>query len=389
MELDAIHSSISLIYCGAALLATVALFARQALPVVYVVLGAAIGPGGFGLIQDVALIDDIAHMGIVFLLFLLGLDLYPQKLLNLFKTVSWVTVASFCIFGAVAYAVTLAFGFSSTEALISGLAAGFSSTIIGLKLLPTTVLHHRHIGELVIGVLLLQDVIAIIALVAIQAMRSMSGVDISFLLPLAALPALVAAAFVLERYFLRWLIIRFEQIREYLFLITIAWCLGLSEIALVVGLNQEIGAFIAGVSLAASPISRFIAERLHPIRDFFMVLFFVAIGAHVNLGGIGHVIVPAMVLAVIMLAVKPVVLRLLLVSAAETDRDAWEVGLRLGQMSEFSLLVVFVAMAAGLISGQVADYLLVATILTFIGSSYLVVFRYPTPVAVSDRLRRD
>ncbi len=389
MELDAINSSISLIYCGAAVLATFALFARQALPVVYVLLGAAVGPGGFGLIQNIALIDDIAHIGIVFLLFLLGLDLYPQKLISLFKTVSWVAVASFAAFAAVGYGLSAAFGFSSIEAAIAGIAAGFSSTIIGLKLLPTTVLHHRHVGELVIGVLLLQDVIAILALIGIQAIQNMSDVQVAFLLPIVSAPIFVVAAFLLERHILRRLILRFEQIKEYIFLVTIAWCLGCAELAYLLGLNQEIGAFIAGVALAASPISRYIAERLHPIRDFFMVLFFVAIGAHVNLSGIGQIIVPALVLAGIMLVLKPLVLRLLLVRAGESKNNAWEVGFRLGQMSEFSLLVVFVAANAGLIGGSVADYLLLATVLTFIGSSYFVVLRYPTPVAVSDRLRRD
>ena len=152
-----IEYSMVLIYCGAAILGTIALFTRQVLPVFYIVLGALIGPGGFGLIPEVAIVDELAHIGIIFLLFLLGMDLYPQKLLKIFQSVSLVTAATSAIFFIVGFAVAQLFGFTTVEAVVTGIATGFSSTIIGIKLLPTTVLHHRHMGELMIGILLLQD----------------------------------------------------------------------------------------------------------------------------------------------------------------------------------------------------------------------------------------
>lgn len=386
---ESIHYSISLIFCGAALLATVALYFRNPLPVVYIVLGALAGPGGLGFLGDVELIEEIAHIGVVFLLFLLGLDLYPQKLMLMFKNAFVVTAASFITFSALAVAVTLSFGFDMIDAIIAGAACGFSSTIIGLKLLPTTVLHHRHIGELVIGVLLLQDVLAIIALIAVQSMQGAQEFMIGHLFPLVSLPALTGLAFLLEYLVIRRLILRFERIREYIFLLTIGWCLGFAELAHFMHLHQGIGAFIAGVAMAASPIARYVAERLHPLRDFFMVMFFVAIGAHVNLDSIADVLLPAAVLAALMIVAKPVAFRFLLKSVGERNDASWEVGFRLGQLSEFSLLLVFVAVSAGIIGERTENFLLLATIFTFILSSYLVVFRYPTPVAVSDRLRQE
>ncbi len=384
-----IEYSLVLIYCGAAILGTIALFARQVLPVFYIVLGALIGPGGFKLIPELAIVDEFANIGIIFLLFLLGMDLYPQKLLKIFQSVTVVTAATSVLFFFLGFSVAYLFGFTQIEAVVTGIATGFSSTIIGIKLLPTTVLHHRHIGELMIGVLLLQDLLAIMALIGIEGFGRNAGLGLATLQPIVTLPFYVWLAFLLERFVIRVLLQKFDQIHEYLFLMTIAWCLGMGYLATLFGLSHEIGAFVAGVALASSPIARFIADRLHAIRDFFLVLFFVAVGAHFDSGSFAEVVLPSFVLAGLVLVIKPVAYRFFFSYIGEIDKTCWECGFRLGQLSEFSILIVFVAIASGVISSTVANFLLVATVLTFVGSSYLIVFRYPTPVAVSDRLRRD
>ena len=389
MENHILLDSITVVYCGAALFATLVLLTRQALPVAYFVLGAVIGPGGAGLIPHAELVDDIAQFGIVFLLFLLGLELQPKKLLNLFRTVFIPTTTSFLAFAVLGFAVTLAFGFSAMEAFVAAIASGFSSTIIGINLLPTTTLHHRHIGTLVIGILLLQDTLAIIALVVVHNLGAAEVIDFKSFVPILLLPVFVAVLFVLERYVIRKLIWKFEQIREYIFLLMIAWCLGCAELAALIGLSIEIGAFTGGVIMASSPIALYLAERLHPIRDFFLVLFFVAIGAHFKFATAGNILLPALVLATLFLIIKPMVFKFVLVRSAEKVQTAKEAGQRLGQLSEFSLLLVFIALQSGIVSQALVDYILLATVLTFLGSSYLVVHRYPTPVALSDRLRRN
>lgn len=384
-----IEYSLVIIYGGAAVLGTLALYTRQVLPVFYIVLGALIGPGGFKLIPDLTVVDELAHIGIVFLLFLLGMDLYPQKLLKIFQSVSLVTAATSVIFFAVGFGVAFLFGFTTMEAVVTGIATGFSSTIIGIKLLPTTVLHHRHMGELMIGILLLQDLLAILALIVIEQVGRNAGIGLATLTPIVTLPIFVGLAFILERFVIRKLLQKFDQIHEYLFLMTIAWCLGMGYVASLFELSHEIGAFVAGVALAVSPIARFIADRLHAIRDFFLVLFFVAMGAHFDGGAFAEVIVPSLVLAGLVLVIKPLAYRIFLAYTGEKQKTGWELGFRLGQLSEFSILIVFVSIASGVISTTVANFLLIATVLTFVGSSYLIVFRYPTPVAVSDKLRRD
>jgi len=293
------------------------------------------------------------------------------------------------IFAAIGFGIAYSFHFSLIESLIIGAAMMFSSTIISIKLLPTTVLHHRHTGELIIGLLLLQDLLAIFVLIIL--LSSDAGqLNIELIVKaLIGLPALALAAYLAVKYLLLALINRFDRFQEYIFLLAIGWCLGMAEAATALGLSAEIGAFIAGITLATSPISQFIAINLKPLRDFFLILFFFALGAQFNLNLLANIIFPATLLAVIMTAVKPVVFRLLLQGMDEHRDLAWSVGFRLGQNSEFSLLIAYVATSALLI-GDDASHLIQATaILTFILSTYIVIFNFPTPIAPNDKLRRD
>jgi Kef-type K+ transport system membrane component KefB len=389
MQQDPIVFTIFLVFTGAAVFATAALFARQSLLVAYIVLGALLGPSALGLVTDPELIRSISEFGIMFLLFLLGLNLQPQELIRMVRKTTQVTLLSSLAFFAVGFLLTYGFGFGAMEALLVGGAATFSSTIIGLKLLPTTMLHHQRTGEVIISILLLQDLLAIVLLLVVQgsSQGSMQMVDIFKLF--VALPVLIGFAWLAERQVLIRLIRKFDKIQEYIFLVTIGWCLGMAELAGLLGLSAEIGAFIAGVALASSPIAMFIAESLKPLRDFFLVLFFFSLGAGFDIGVIDEVIVPALALAAAMMLLKPPVFRWLLRRTGESDNRSHEVGYRLGQMSEFSLLVAVLAYENQMIGAE-ANYLIqLSTLLTFLVSSYLVVLRFPTPIAVSDELRRD
>ncbi len=386
---DPVVFTIFLIFTGAAMLATAALYARQALLVSYILLGICIGPWGIGLVPDPVIVKAIAHIGIIFLLFLIGLNLPAQKFLHMVRKTTIVTGVSSLLFLFVGMAFGRTFGFSMVESLVIGFTLMFSSTIIGLKLLPTTVLHHKRTGEVMVSVLLLQDMIAIVVLMFLEGMSrgEMPLVEIGSLF--LTLPLLFVIAYVMERYVLSRLIRRFDKIQEYIFLLAIGWCLGMAELAAVFGLSHEIGAFIAGVSLATGVVSQFIAEKLKPLRDFFLVIFFFSIGASLNPVVLQGVILPALLIALTMLLLKPVVFRWLLKNSGESIGRSMEVGFRLGQMSEFSLLIAVMALEVGIIGAEVSYLIQASTVLTFLVSSYWVVLRFPTPVAVSDRLRKD
>lgn len=389
MTHDPIVFTIFLVFTGAAVLATLSLYARQSLLVAYIALGVLLGPWGLGLTGDPETVTQISHIGIVFLLFLLGLNLQPQDLIRTVRNTTTVTLASSVAFAAIGAGVAWSFGFGPTESLLIGGAMTFSSTIIGLKLLPTTVLHHQRTGEIMISILLLQDLIAIVILLLLRAAVSgeMPMLEVARLL--LGPPLLVLAAWALERYLYFPLIRKFDKIREYLFLMAIGWCLGMAELGVALGLSAEIGAFIGGITLAARPIAVYIAESLKPLRDFFLVLFFFSLGAGFNLGKLGDIFLPATIIAVAMLVLKPIVFQHLLVRTGESPARSREIGFRLGQLSEFSLLIAVLAATNGVIGAEASYLIQLATMLTFLASSYIVVLRFPTPIAVSDKLRRD
>ncbi len=389
MGSDPFVFSFFLIFACAGILATLALFTRQPLIVMYIVTGMILGPSGTALIDNPELISSIAKFGIIFLLFLLGLDMQPAKLIKTLRSALLVGVGSSLVFFAMGFLIASAFGYSMTETIIIGIAMMFSSTIIGIKLLPTTVLHHRHTGELMISLLLIQDLIAIIVLLVITGGLLEFDGAAKIARVLISLPILLLFSWLFVKYVLLPLLEKFDAFHEYIFLVAIAWCLGMAELSELAGLSLEIGAFVAGVTIATSPIALYIADHLKPLRDFFLVLFFFSIGAGFHMDLLAEVIVPAAALAIVILAMKPITFKFMLRRMSETSALGWETGFRLGQISEFSLLIAFVATAQNLISQEASHLIQATAILTFLASSYLVVFRYPTPIAVDDRLRRD
>ena len=386
---ETVFQSFFLIFTGSAIIASMAIFGRQPLLVAYITLGALIGPYGLGWVQDVHLLSEISEIGIIFLLFLLGLDLQPKSLLRAFRKVTGVTLISSLIFACAGYLIARLFDFTTTESLIIGAAMMFSSTIIGIKLLPTTILHHRHIGEMMIGLLLMQDFLAIFVLLVLL---SGDGGQINITqigITLLALPLLILLAWGFVRWVLLKLIAKFDQMGEYIFLLAIGWCMGLSELAEVLGLSREIGAFLAGITIASSPISQHIALTLKPLRDFFLIMFFFSLGAGFNLGLLPEIALAAATLGVTMLILKPLIFRVLLERQSEKKVLAWDLGFRLGQISEFSLLIAYVAFNASLIGVMASHLIQAAAILTFLVSSYIVTFNFPNPIAVSEKLRRN
>ena len=389
MHSDSLLFIVFLIFTGAAVVATLALYARQALIVSYILLGLVMGPSLLGWVTDATLIQGVADIGIMFLLFLLGLNMHPQKLFRLLGSTTLLTAISSLAFGVIGVLAGQLLGYTTIESLVVGGGLMFSSTIVGLKLLPTTILHHRHTGEIMISILLLQDMLAIVLMLFLQAgggerilLANIGGLVL-------ALFGISVLAYLVERYVLVPLIARFDVIQEYIFLLAIGWCLGLAELSVWLGLSREMGAFIAGVALASSKIALFIAESLKPLRDFFLIIFFFTLGAGLDLVKLVDVLVPAALLAAALLAVKPWVFRTLLVRSGETRPRATEIGVRLGQNSEFTLLIAVLALHTGVIREPVAYLLQLSTILTMMVSMYLIVLRYPTPIAMRDELRRN
>ncbi|WHI46968.1 cation:proton antiporter [Microbulbifer sp. JMSA004] len=386
---SSLFQSFFLIFSGAAIVASLALFGRQPLLVAYIALGVLLGPSGFAVIDNLRLLSDMSSVGIIFLLFLLGLDMQPQALVSVLRKATFVGVVSCAIFLGLGFAIGLLFGFTTVESWVIGMALMFSSTIIGIKLLPTTVLHHKHLGELMVGLLLFQDFVAIVCLMVLLSDNTGDEQIWQLALSFGSLPLLLLFAWLIVKYILLPLFTRFDRFHEYVFLMALGWCMGMAELAEVVGLSREIGAFIGGITLAASRISQYIALSLKPLRDFFLILFFFSLGAQFELAMLPEILVPALVTAAAVLVIKPVVFHFLLGNRSEHKVLSWDIGFRLGQISEFSLLIALLAYTQNLIGSEASHLIQATAILTFLVSSYIVVMNFPNPIAIKDELRRD
>ena len=373
-----------LIFALTAVAASVGMLARQPLIIVYIVLGCVLGPHALGWIGESHAIEELGHIGIIFLLFIVGLDLPTKRIKNVFRQSILTVLVSSVVFFGLGFGLGFLLGFESREAMITALAFLFSSTIVGVKLVPRTALHHRRIGELVIGLLILQDILAVLALLYV----SSSGETISLLawLKVFGIPPLIVLGAILCAKFVFWpLMQKFDVVTEYTFLMFLGWCMGIAFCAHALGVTFEIGAFIAGVALANSSAAQLVASTLEPLQDFFLVLFFFYVGTTVDPILLWSVAWQVGLLALACVLIKPLVFRYLIGWLGEDRKTSWEVGYRLGQNSEFSLLILYVA--ATQMSDRASLIVLGATVLTLLISSYVVVFNFKNPIALSDHLR--
>ena len=378
----------ALIFAGAAVFSTLFLYLKQPIILAYIALGIVIGPNGLELIDDAEQIERLAHIGIILLLFLIGLNFQPTKLVGLLGRVGIVTVATCFSFMLLGLAAALALGYPFIDSLIIGAALMFSSTIVSLKLIPTTQLHHHHIGELMISVLLLQDVIAIVLIVLVTE-GGMDNITISVALLLLKLVGLSVMSFVFVRFVITKLFLKFDVIKEHTFVMALGWGLLVAGLAEMLGLSLEMGAFIAGISLATVPIALVIAEELKPLRDFFLILFFFSIGAKFDLVVSQQLIVPGLIITALLMVAKPAIFNWGFKAIGEKPKHSAEMGVRLGQASEFSLLIAFGALGSGLIEERSSYLIQLVVVLTFVASTYWVVSGYPTPISYKKGQRKD
>jgi Kef-type K+ transport system membrane component KefB len=377
------------IYGGSALLATIFLYLKQPVVLAYIFAGMILGPAGFSIIENSEEIKEYSHFGIILLMFLIGLNLKPNDLLQLFKKTAFLTFVSSTIFSSIVAIVLLLLGYSLIESIIAGVALIFSSTVVGLKLIPTTDLHNKRIGELMISILLLQDIIAIVAILVLSIDNQKQTILTIALFLILKLTSLLLISFIGVKHVVSRLFAKYDIIQEYIFVLAIGWALVLAELAYFLGLSHEIGAFIAGVALATSPISLIIAEKLKPIREFFLILFFFAIGAQFDILLTQHIWVAGVLITAIIVVMKPLVYKSLFSYLGEKKETSKELGLRLGQSSEFALLLAATASTAGAISNKMESLISFIVIASFVVSTYFVMANYSTPISVDAKNRRD
>ncbi|MDP3142589.1 MAG: cation:proton antiporter [Candidatus Omnitrophota bacterium] len=377
-----------LVVCAAAF-SYLAILTKQPIIVAYIFCGILFGPWLLAWVKDIDFITAVSRLGITLLLFLAGIVLHPRHLAKLFRRTSIVTLGGSAVSFLLVFAYASLFNFSFVENIYIALALMFSSTILAVKLLPTTKLHHGKIGAICIGILIAQDLLAIMVLVLMRGFTNGAFTYLNIGLLVLKFIFLAAMAFLFEQFILRKVLAQVDRFHETIFIISLAWCFGMAWLSNRLGLSFEIGAFLAGVALARHPISLFVSEQLKPLRDFFLVMFFFVLGAKINLSILPKIFLPALILTILFMLAKPLLFMRLFRFSREDPVLAREASVRLGQASEFSLLIALLAFELKHISLYASQFIELVTILSMIISSYIVVFSYPTPVGVREKLIQD
>lgn len=364
---------IALILIISTAFAFIARYLKQPLILAYVVTGAIIGPLVLGLIRDINLINVFSEIGIAFLLFTAGLEISFRKIkeANLSKII-FIGIFQIAIIFFLTFFARNLLGLTILQSFYIGMILAFSSTMVDVKILSDrgelVTLH----GRLILGILLLQYIIAMIAIVFFTN-ESFSTETLS--IALLKLLGLIAAGFLMQKYVLNQSFKFAAKSGELLFLYSLAILFLFVTASYLLGFSIVIGAFIAGVSIANSPFKTELESRILPLRDFFAILFFVALGMQLIFEGIGSRLLLLGFLIVGALIIKPIVTFILLKITRYQTKTSFLTSISLAQLSEFSLKIAMIGFLLGILDTPIMSTVILATIITMAITPYLIDFK--------------
>jgi Kef-type K+ transport system membrane component KefB len=377
-------AGIAVCFLAAAVLALVSGVLRLPSIAGFILAGLLVGPVGLGLVNDREAIETIAGLGLVLLLFLIGLELDLRALLASGRTLmlTGLLQVPLCVgvaFGAfsVVAMLDLGVGGSGFEPLYLALASAFSSTLLVVKVLQERLQMDTVDGRLCVGLLIFQDIWAIV-LLALQ--PNLEQPDVAPLLgTLLGVVLVIALAWAATRFVLPWAFRRVAKSPELVVTLALGWCFGLGTFAGQLGpwahalglpveasVSMELGALVAGASIASFPYAHEVMAKVGNLRDFFITLFFVALGMSIPIPDGAAVLLVALVLAAVMTALRYVVFFPLLFATGLDRRHAVTTSTKLAQVSEFALVIAYLGLSLGHIDGELVSVVIFAFVLTAI-----------------------
>lgn len=371
MHLD-VFTQISLVIAAVALVSLLMRLLRQPLIMGYIVTGIIVGPSLLNIIHAHEAFETFSEIGIALLLFIIGLGLNASVIKGLGKVSLLTALAILIMVGSAGAGVSLLLGFNTITAIIMGIALFFSSTIIILKMLSDKHETSRLYGQIAIGVILLDDVVATISLIVVTMLgHGHISVNEFLMLGLKAVALgvglWIAGGKVIPR------IGKFlASSQEMLFMFSIGWGLAIAALFSAAGLSKEVGALFAGVSLASLPYATEMATKLKPLRDFFIVIFFVTLGETFTFGSLQQSIVPALILSALVILGKPLFTMITLGLLHYTRLTSFKTAIHLSQISEFSIILVILATNLHVIDERAVSIVTLVALITIGVSTYLM-----------------
>jgi Kef-type K+ transport system membrane component KefB len=369
-------AEIGLVVISSAVVGVVLYYLRQPLILAYILAGILIGPFGFGLIHDPHFVHGIAEVGIMLMLFLVGLEMNASRLKDLGAVALLVGIGQVLTTGLLGFVMIYLFGFSLIQSIYLAVTISFSSTVIAVKLMSDKKDTNSFYGQICIGVLIVQDVLAIIALLLLAGFQEGSfAFDAVRFGGIFAKGAILAVVTVLvANKLLKHLYNKIATSHELLILFSLSWCFLIAVGAILIGFSMEIGAFIAGVSLANLPYTHEINSKAKVLRDFFITIFFAALGTGMIFSGVGPLLIPLIVLSLFVLIGNPIIVMTIMGFMGYDKRTAFFTGLNIANISEFSLIVVALGSKLGHLDEQVLSMTAILAMTTMVLSSYMITY---------------
>ncbi|MBX4201834.1 cation:proton antiporter, partial [Candidatus Saccharibacteria bacterium] len=370
-----VFTSLSLIIVIGALVSLFMRAIHQPLMIGYIFTGIIVGPALLHISKSPDTLTVFGSIGIALLLFIIGLGLNPKVAGEVGRPSLITTLSQMTITGVVGWLVLMALGLGKTAAAFVAIGLTINSTIVALKLISDKKEQGRLYGKLTVGISLVEDVVAAVLLIFIASAHDGHWLSVGPLIGLVFKAALVGVImYVLSKRVLPKLHKLLASDQELLFLTAIAIGLGSAALLQKIGLSMEVGALAAGVLLASQPYAQEVAARLRPLRDFFVIVFFIALGTELTFSQFNELILPIIAGILIVVIFKPIIIMTCLGFLGYTKRTSFMTASVLSQVSEFSIIFLILAHQKGLVSQQDVSLLTFIALASIAISTYLVTY---------------
>lgn len=368
----------SIILALAAILGGLGRLLKQPLIVIFIALGIIVGPSVLDIIKSAEKIALLAEIGIAILLFIVGLKLDLRVIRSVGKIALLTGLGQVIFTSLVGYLIGLGLGFSSLESFYIAVALTFSSTIIIVKLLSDKKEIDSLHGQIAIGFLIVQDIVVIIVMIILSAIQEGGDTSLTenIVRTLIAGFTLLAFTFVATKWIIPQLSSFLAKSQELLILFAIAWAVSLATVGELIGFSGEVGAFLAGISLASSEFKEAISSKLVTLRDFLLLFFFVDLGSNLDLSIIGSQVSPALIFSAFVLIGNPLIVLIIMGVLGYRKRTSFLAGLTVAQISEFSLIFAGLGFSIGHITNEVVGLITLVGLITIGISTYLIIYSH-------------
>ncbi len=365
---------LSTILAITAIVAVLVRLLKQPIIVGYIVTGIVVGPYALNIFHAHEEVELFSKIGVTMLLYIVGLHLSPRVVKDMGSVSIAAGIAQVVLTTVAGFIIAILIGLPYLAALYTSLALTFSSTIIIIKLLSDKRDLSKLYGQMAVGLLLIQDIVATIIMIFISTLQSSGGanpyIEISFAMLKGFI--LIVVLLSISTYALPRLYKALASSQELMFIFSLAWGMGLAAAFQVVGFSVEIGALVAGVAVASTPYAHEIGSRMKPLRDFFILLFFVLLGATLKVNNIAELIIPTIVLSVFVLVGNPIIMIMIMNLLGFTRRTSFQAGIVVAQISEFSLILAAIGFRIGHIPEDVLSLITLVGLITIALSTYLI-----------------